>query len=165
MLEPQPAMCVRTFRVGVTLFERGGDLRTGIGTAVDLRFSPIILIVEDEWLVREEIAGEFRRAGWTVLEASTGEGAIGLVEAGEPIDALVTDIQLAGRASGWDVADVVHDRRPDVPIVYTSGNAVDARRLVPGSVFVPKPCLPATLVEACRMPEPLARRRAFVSRF
>jgi two-component system, OmpR family, response regulator len=130
---------------------------------VDFKFSPVILIVEDEWLVREDVASEFRRLGCTVLETSTGEGAMGLIESGEQIDALITDIQLAGKASGWDVAEVFHAHHPDLPVVYTSGNAAAQERFVPGSIFVPKPCSPAALVEACSGPEP-RRRTASMSR-
>jgi CheY-like chemotaxis protein len=128
---------------------------------VDIQTSPVILVVEDEWLVREDIAAEFRRAGWTVLEASTGEGAIGLLESDEQVDALVTDIQLAGRATGLDVADAFHERHPELPVIYTSGNPVEAGRLVPGSKFIPKPCIPADLVAACGRRAPMFERISF----
>jgi CheY-like chemotaxis protein len=131
---------------------------------MNMNQSAAILVVEDEWLVREEIASEFRRSGWTVLESSTGEGAIGVLESGERVAALVTDVQLAGRADGWEVARVFRAMHPEGPIVYTSGNPADARRLMPGSVFVAKPCPPATLVEACESADPPRARRRRVSR-
>jgi CheY-like chemotaxis protein len=123
--------------------------------AVNSRFSPVVLLVEDEWLVREEIASAFRDAGWTVLECSTGEGAVGIIESDERLDALLTDIQLGGTLSGWDVADAFHERNPDLPVIYASGNAAEAKRLVSGSRFMSKPCSPSSLVGACgtRIPE------------
>jgi CheY-like chemotaxis protein len=127
--------------------------------------NPAILIVEDDWLVREDIAGEFRRSGWTVLESSTGEGAIGVIESGERVVALVTDIQLAGMASGWDVAQAFREAYPDFPVVYTSANAPDPHRLVTGSVFIAKPCLPSAVVEACANVGAHPPRRASMSRF
>jgi CheY-like chemotaxis protein len=140
-------------------------LRAGIPAIADLNFSPVVLIVEDDWLVREDVASEFRRGGWIVLEMTTGEGAIGIIESGETVDALVTDIQLAGKASGWDVAEAFHARHPDFPVVYTSGNAAVGERFVPGSVFVPKPCSAADLVEACSGPERRRRVQANMARF
>ena len=123
----------------------------GDAAPLDMQFMPpTILIVEDEWLVREEIAEEFRREGWTVLESSTGEGAVGLLESGEAIDALITDIQLAGRMSGWDVAEEFRARCPDIPIVYTSGTSVQDARVVAKSTFVSKPCQAHQLMDACR---------------
>ena len=109
--------------------------------------APVVLIVEDEWLVRTDIVEEFRRAGWAVLEASSGESALGIIESGADIDALVTDIQLAARATGWDVADAFHRNRPGRPIICTSGNLAETSRLVSGSVFLHKPCPADRLIE------------------
>lgn len=67
--------------------------------------SPVALVVEDEWIVREVIADALRNAGWVVLEASTAEDGIGLMRAGDRIDLLFTDIQLAGTVCGWDLAE------------------------------------------------------------
>lgn len=129
------------------------------------KLPPVILIVEDEWLVREALAAEFRRAGWTVLEASSGEGALRLIESDEPVQALITDIQLGGRVSGWDVADAFHERHHDEPVIYTSGNAADRDRLIAGSVFMPKPCSAPDLVALCGRPAAAPGRRASVARF
>ena len=78
--------------------------------------APIVLIVEDEWLILAEIAEEFQRAGWTVLEANTGESSVALAQNGQRIDAVVTAIQLAGYLSGWDVADAFRALNPDIPV-------------------------------------------------
>jgi CheY-like chemotaxis protein len=117
-------------------------------TSVDT--PPVVLVVEDEWVVRDTIAHELRSAGWEVLEASTAEGAIGLLRHGtQHIDIVFTDIQLAGYLSGWDVAEQYRAVRPDVPIIYTSGNSVDRSRSVQGSLFFDKPYDPADVVQAC----------------
>src|ERR1700674_5321741 len=88
---------------------------------------PIVLIVEDEWLVRGEIVGELQKAGAKVLEASTGEGALALLQAGR-VDVVITDIQLAGYLSGWDVADAARAAHRDVPVIYASGNSIEKTR-------------------------------------
>lgn len=57
--------------------------------------TPVILLVEDECIIRTALAGELMAAGWTVLEVSTGEAALALFRDDPRIDALVTDIHLA----------------------------------------------------------------------
>ena len=64
-----------------------------------------VLVAEDDWLIRMEIADAFESAGWTVFEASSGEEATRLATGGESLALLVTEIRLGGRSSGWDVAE------------------------------------------------------------
>jgi CheY-like chemotaxis protein len=111
---------------------------------------PAVLIVEDEWLVRAEIVNEFQRAGWKVHESSTGEGALALLRAGQRVDVLITDIQLAGYLSGWDVAEAFRADCAEMPIIYTSANSPESARRVPGSAFLDKPCNSTELLKACR---------------
>ena len=110
----------------------------------------VILVVEDEWILRAEIVDELRGAGWEVAQTGTAEDAIAYVQAGYRVDVVVTDIRLAGRLTGWDVAEQVRSVRADVPIIYASGSAVEPSRTVAGSLFLKKPCRPAAVVEACR---------------
>lgn len=111
--------------------------------------SGLVLVVEDEWLVREEIACQLRDAGWAVLEASTGEGAVDLLKGKQRIDVLLTDIQLAGHLSGWDVAEAFRAVQPDVPVIYASANIADRSRTVANSLFFSKPYKCAAILEAC----------------
>jgi CheY-like chemotaxis protein len=108
-----------------------------------------VLVVEDEWLIREDIAHQLRAEGWRVLEASTAEGAIDVASTERCIDILVTDIQLAGYLSGWDLAETMRKTRPKIPVVYASGNAVDKSRAVDRSVFLSKPCQVTDIVNLC----------------
>lgn len=111
---------------------------------------PIALVAEDEWLLREEIVRELERANWTVLEASTAEGAIALLRTGQHVDLVITDIQLASVMNGWDVAVAFRAAYPELPVVYVSGKAPDPSRSVPGSLFFPKPYEAARVVEAAQ---------------
>lgn len=99
----------------------------------------MILVVEDEWLLRDDIVHHLKNAGWEVLEASTGEGAISLLENEQQIDVLVTDIQLAGYLNGWEVAEAFRAARPQIPVIYASGNNDDPSRAVANSRFFKKP--------------------------
>jgi CheY-like chemotaxis protein len=114
------------------------------------RPKPVALIVEDEWLVRVELATEFQDAGWKVLETSTGEGALALLRAEQRIDILITDVQLSGYLSGWDIAEAFRAEHAEMPVIYTTANAVDGSRRVPSSAFFDKPCKPGELLETCR---------------
>ena len=114
----------------------------------DSRTCGVALLVEDEWLIRADMAAALEDAGWEVQEASTGEGAVEQLRNGEAIDLLVTDIQLAGYLSGWDVAEAAREVRRDFPVIYTSGNPINPQRTVAGSVFLSKPCVGSEVARA-----------------
>ena len=65
------------------------------------------LVVEDDWFLREDIAGGFRQEGWTVLEAATGASALKWLRETKTLDVLITDIRLADATTGWDIAEAV----------------------------------------------------------
>jgi CheY-like chemotaxis protein len=109
----------------------------------------VILLVEDEWVVRDVLASELRNAGWQVIEASTAEGALALLETRQEIDLLLTDIQLAGHLSGWVVAERYRAARSDLPVIYACENSADRSRSVQGSLFFDKPYDVTEVVEAC----------------
>jgi two-component system, response regulator PdtaR len=109
----------------------------------------VVLVVEDEFIVRYNIATCLRNAGYVVIETTTGEEAIALGISSMSIDIVFTDINLAGRANGLDVAEYFQKYRPDVLVVYTSGQLVDPRRRRPGSVFIPKPYHVDEVLSAC----------------
>ena len=111
---------------------------------------PVVLLVEDEWLVRMEMADSLTEAGFDVVEAGTGEAAIALIAGGRVIDVLVTDIRLGGSASGWDVADAWRAAFPGLPVVYASANSRDENRMVLRSIFLEKPSRTDVLVATCR---------------
>jgi CheY-like chemotaxis protein len=97
------------------------------------------LVVEDDWFVRGDIAAQFRQEGWQVLEAETGAEALELLQEGQSIDILVTDIALADSIAGWDVAEALRHLHPQVPVIYASGGRdIDSRRVL-HSVSLRKP--------------------------
>lgn len=112
------------------------------------------LVVEDEGLLRLELAEELAAAGWRIREAANGEQALRLrariKEQKERIDFLVTDIRLGGKVDGWDVAEAYVDAWPGLPVIYVSANPIAEHRKVPGSIFLSKPVDIASLVTLCR---------------
>ena len=100
-----------------------------------------ILVVEDEALIGEMVAEALQEQGFHVFVASNGPDALRYVESGAAVDALFTDIHLPGGMTGSELASRVRSLRPEMPIVYASGRwrPTDRERLVPRSVFLPKP--------------------------
>jgi CheY-like chemotaxis protein len=91
-----------------------------------------VLVVEDEFMLREDIAAYLRDCGCAVYEAATAE--LGL-----RLHVLFTDINLNGAAEGWEVAEVFRAACPTIGVLYTSGNPLDRSRRVSGSGFLRKP--------------------------
>jgi CheY-like chemotaxis protein len=108
-----------------------------------------VLVVEDDWFVREDIANWFRQEGWMVLEAATGAKALELVREAQTIDVVITDIGLADAMTGWDVAEAVRRMSPEVPVIYASGEPDNDGRRVSESVFMSKPLTAHDLLLAC----------------
>ncbi|HVB89735.1 MAG TPA: response regulator [Beijerinckiaceae bacterium] len=111
---------------------------------------PIVLIVEDEPLVREIIVIELEEAGFEVLEAQTGEEAADAIERGTRIDLLFTDLRLPGALDGWDVAERARRRDAAMPVIYATGYSQGDERRVPGSVFLTKPYRIAAVLDAAQ---------------
>lgn len=108
-----------------------------------------VLVVEDEAIILGWLASWLEGKGCTVLEAGTAEAALAYLRDGHVIDALVTDIRLGNGLNGWDVAEVARAERPDIRVVYTSGNVISPRRDVPGSAFLQKPYTAEAVYRAC----------------
>jgi CheY-like chemotaxis protein len=100
-----------------------------------------ILLVEDEILISEFVALALEELGFTVHVAASAKEALRHIESGAAVDALFTDVHLPGGMDGSELARRVRALRPDLPIVYASGrwSPDEQSRLVPRSVFLPKP--------------------------
>lgn len=109
----------------------------------------VVLIVEDEFCLRCDLADEFRDAGYVVMEAASADHALKLCHDEMPVDVLIADIRLNGSDRGWDVAKEFRALWGNIPVVYTSGNAFDARQSVSDSLFFAKPYHPAEIVAKC----------------
>ena len=110
----------------------------------------VVLVVEDESFVRLDIASYLEDAGYIVIEAGSGEAAVALCNAGTSIDIVITDINLGGCVSGWDVAECFRTVLPNLPVLYTSGQAIERRRCVSGSAVIAKPYNNHDILKECR---------------
>jgi CheY-like chemotaxis protein len=86
---------------------------------------PTILVVEDEALVRLDIAVYLRSAGFRVLEAGNAHEAIQLLIADHNIDLVFSDISMPGGLNGMDLARWVREKRSRVQVLLTSGTATN----------------------------------------
>ena len=109
-----------------------------------------ILVVEDEFFVREDIASYLRDAGWVVIEAESGHQAVAMCRPDMPVDVLFTDIQLNDTINGWEVAEAFRAERGNILVIYTSGNPIEPARCVAGSLYFNKPYRPADILTACQ---------------
>jgi DNA-binding NtrC family response regulator len=112
---------------------------------------PIILIVEDDHAIQAVVEDALRDGGFEVAIAPSAEEAVTLIK-GKVADyrALVTDINLSGRMSGWEIAKQAREIDPAFPIIYMTGAAANdwASHGVPNSLLLEKPFAPAQLVTA-----------------
>ena len=81
----------------------------------------LILLLEDNNIVREATANRLESLGYAVLEAGTGPEAITLLKSGEPIALVFSDILMPGGMTGYDVAEWVQSMKPEVKMFMASG--------------------------------------------
>jgi CheY-like chemotaxis protein len=113
--------------------------------------SPVILIVEDELLLRMDSAEVIENAGFEVIQAGNADEAIAILKERPDIHVVFTDIQMPGSMDGLKLARFVRERWPPIKIVATSGLVrVEDDDLPAGSVFLPKPYRSAEVVAALR---------------
>jgi len=80
------------------------------------------LIVEDQTEVRSQIAEALNEIGYTVIEAGDGTAGLKILESGEPLDLLITDVGLPG-LSGLQLAEAARALQPNLPILLITGYA------------------------------------------
>jgi len=112
---------------------------------------PVVLIVEDELLLRMDAVDMIGRAGFDVVEAANADEAIEILESRQDITVVFTDIQMPGSMDGLKLAQAVRGRWPPIKIVATSGH-VDVREtdLPEGGRFLPKPYSPVQVAGMLR---------------
>lgn len=102
----------------------------------------VVLVVDDEQTVRDLLCRALTEGGYRTLEAGHGAEALNLVEAGDPIDLVVTDVVMPGM-DGRELGRRLAQSRPTLPVLYISAYDVNDifRRGSPSSSapFLQKP--------------------------
>jgi two-component system, response regulator PdtaR len=108
----------------------------------------IVLVVEDEVLVRMLACDILTDGGFHCIEAVGAQEAQALIDARPDIAVMSTDVDMPGEINGLGLAHLVAMRAPTVKILVTSGAAsLNAGDLPAGARFVQKPYSPSTLLE------------------
>jgi CheY-like chemotaxis protein len=81
----------------------------------------VILVVEDEMLLRMRAVDMVEDAGYTSVEAVDADEAVAILESRSDIALLLTDIQMPGSMDGLKLAHTVHERWPPIKIILVSG--------------------------------------------
>jgi two-component system, response regulator PdtaR len=103
--------------------------------------SPVVLLVEDEPLVRMAAADDLQDAGFHVLEAANADVALAVLEScSDDVQVLFTDIDMPGSMNGLALAENVQQRWPHISLLISSGYHRPAPEALPDDGrFVPKP--------------------------
>jgi CheY-like chemotaxis protein len=111
----------------------------------------VVLVVEDETILRLQTVLIIEKAGYNVVEASNADEAIAILETREDIRVVVTDIEMPGSMDGIKLARAIRDRWPPIELIVTSGrHRVRTGELPPRAKFMPKPYRPDVLVTVIR---------------
>jgi CheY-like chemotaxis protein len=112
----------------------------------------LILVVDDEALVRMMLVDVLDDAGFKVMEAARADEALHVLATVPEVQVVVTDVEMPrGSINGFELARRVRDDRQDIGVVIASGRVAPVPGdLPPGAHFVGKPVRPERLLELVR---------------
>lgn len=101
---------------------------------------PVVLVVEDEPILRELSVYELQDAGYKVLEAGNADAALWIMRSRRGVELIVTDVNMPGKIDGLELARIVGARWPDVRVILTTGDREVRPEDVPEhGLFLAKP--------------------------
>jgi CheY-like chemotaxis protein len=116
-----------------------------------LPFPAVVLVVEDELLLRMRAVDMVEDAGYTPVEAVDADQALAILESRTDIALLFTDIQMPGSRDGLALAHSVHERWPPIKIILVSGQLREASLDIPAdSRFYGKPLAAKDMIAQMR---------------
>jgi len=101
------------------------DIKPEDEEGISLRGSEIIFVVEDEPRVRRVTLRNLKKLGYKTLEAGNADMAKTIIESGEPIDLLFSDVLMPGGMNGYILAEWTKKNFPEIKIILTSGYSKD----------------------------------------
>jgi PAS domain S-box-containing protein len=115
----------------------------------------IVLVVEDDSLVRKYVITQIDSLGYTTLEATNAAEALELIGNGNTVDLLFTDVIMPGSMNGRQLVDEALKRRPSLKTLFTSGYTENAivhhGRLDSGVLLLAKPYRKSDLARMIRL--------------
>ncbi|HTN62353.1 MAG TPA: response regulator [Devosia sp.] len=113
-----------------------------------------VLVVEDESLIRMDVADQLRREGFEAFEAfeaGNADEAIALLASGSSIQVMFPDIDRPGSMDGRKLSAAVRNRWPPVRVIVTSGHRRAGTTDLPaGSLFLSRPYQHNAVVSSMR---------------
>lgn len=121
---------------------------------------PIVLVVDDEPLLRMMAVDLVEEAGFQAVEASDADAALAIFEARTDIAVLFTDIRMPGSIDGLELARRVATRWPSTGIILTSGHCRESDlEHIPGSFFAKPYDAPRVAYRLSELVEPPSQQR------
>lgn len=118
---------------------------------IEAATKPVVLVVEDEVLIRMNTVEMIEEAGFRALEAANADEAIQILEARDDIRIIFTDIEMPGSMNGVKLAQAVRGRWPPIRIIATSGHfKLQDGDLPDDGRFLPKPYNSTQVAQAIR---------------
>ncbi len=115
----------------------------------------VVLVVEDDALVRRYVVTQIESLGYSTLEASNAMEALKVIDNAPAIDLLFTDVIMPGPMNGRQLVEEAIKRRPSLKTLYTSGYTENAivhhGRLDSGVLLLAKPYRKSDLARMMRM--------------
>ena len=141
--------------ISITSNERVSDV------VAELAAKPVVLVVEDEVLVRIVQVDILREAGFRVAEAQDADEAFEMLRTRSEIVIVLTDVDMPGSLNGFKFSRLVKQGWPEVGVLVISGKTQPGPGdLPPGVGFIQKPIRPAALVERIRALVPASGKAA-----
>lgn len=113
------------------------------------RSPPVVLVVEDELLVRLQAVSIVEDAGFEAVEATNADEAIDILETREDMRIVFTDINMPGSMDGLRLARAIRDRWPPIDFIITSGLVAATPELLPErGHFIRKPYTASQVTQA-----------------
>ena len=111
------------------------------------KIPPIMLIVEDDMILRMRSVDIVEDAGYTPVEAVDADEALGILQSRSDIALLFTDIQMPGSMDGLQLAHAVYERWPQLKIILVSGQLKLSSAEIPrDSRFFGKPLVSGQII-------------------
>ncbi|QJP14646.1 response regulator [Starkeya sp. ORNL1] len=140
LLEPECVPTAPLARIGENAVKQISQAARGVA---------VVLVVEDDALIRLYAVTIIEEAGYQVLEASNAEEAIQILQARKDIRVVFTDIDMPGSMDGMKLAQAVRSRWPPVELILTSGRYVIGSDSLPErGRFLAKPYSEAAVLRA-----------------
>ena len=113
--------------------------------------APMLLLIEDEMIIRDVLEIDLKEAGYEVVATGSGKETLAKLDGNaNHFQAVITDIRMGDGPDGWNIGRRARELVSDMPIVYMSGDRSKewSSKGVPHSVMLAKPFAAAQLITA-----------------